>query len=394
MVPVRDTGGPRFPRRGLCRHRGSGSPGIDNTAGGVFVLATSLWPPGGVERYSARLVAALADIAGDDSVDVVALWRPRGAATPRGRLVFTGRPPGRRLRLGDRAAVMAAGVAAVMRRRPDAIVVAHPHLAYAGAIVAAVAARPLIVVAHGREVWEPCSVAVRWGLRRAAAVWPVSQFTAREVVAHQGVDAARVRVLHPGVEVPPPSDGARRDPTVLAVARLTTESAYKGIDTLLACWPTVRRSVPDAHLVIVGDGAARARLEAQASAGVRFTGAITDADLADRYATAAVFALPSRARTGPGAEGDGFGLVYVEAALAGLPVVAGEGGAAEAMVDGLTGLKVDPRDHATVAAAIIELLQDREHAAELGRAGHRRAVEEFSAAAFRARVRHALESVT
>jgi phosphatidylinositol alpha-1,6-mannosyltransferase len=100
-----------------------------------------------------------------------------------------------------------------------------------------------------------------------------------------------------------------------------------------------------------------------------------------------VFALPSRLSVGPRAEGEGFGLVFVEAAAAGLPVVAGRGGAVDEVVeDGETGLLVDPRDANEVAAAVGRLLADPRMAARLGQAGRRRVVTEFTFERFRERM--------
>jgi phosphatidylinositol alpha-1,6-mannosyltransferase len=85
-----------------------------------------------------------------------------------------------------------------------------------------------------------------------------------------------------------------------------------------------------------------------------------------------VFAMPSRvpARSA----GEGFGIVYLEAGVHGLPVVAGRaGGALDAVLDGSTGLLVDPTDHVQVAQAITRLLTDRESAARMGAAGSERA---------------------
>src|SRR5207249_10983994 len=114
--------------------------------------------------------------------------------------------------------------------------------------------------------------------------------------------------------------------------------------------------VRDAELVIVGDGPDRQRLERTASllrldGRVRFAGRVSDEELASLYAGATVFALPGRARLGPHPEGEGFGLVFIEAGAAGLPVVAGRaGGTTEAVVDGETGLLVDPEDPDDIAA--------------------------------------------
>ena len=135
---------------------------------------------------------------------------------------------------------------------------------------------------------------------------------------------------------------------------------------------------------MVGEGADRARLTALADAlaltsRVHFAGHLSDGDLASIYARARVFALPSRYTAGRHPEGEGFGLVFVEAGAAGLPVVAGSGGVAEEVVpDGVSGLLVDPRDERQVALAVTRLLADPELARRLGTQGKARAAEIFS----------------
>ena len=86
---------------------------------------------------------------------------------------------------------------------------------------------------------------------------------------------------------------------VLSVARLDPHDRYKGVDTLIEAWPRVVADQPDAELIVVGEGADRARLEALARANgtdsrVRFAGRIDDSELQELYRTAAVFALPIR----------------------------------------------------------------------------------------------------
>jgi len=126
---------------------------------------------------------------------------------------------------------------------------------------------------------------------------------------------------------------------------------------------------------------------------VEFAGRLSDDELADRYATASLFALPARHRTGRDAQGEGFGLVFVEAGAAGLPVVAGAGGGAdEAVEHDVSGLVVDPTDSRTVAAAIVGVLTDTELAERLGRGGRQLATTRFSYESFREGVAEMIET--
>ena len=111
---------------------------------------------------------------------------------------------------------------------------------------------------------------------------------------------------------------------------------------------------------------------------MRFLGKVPDDDLPKLYGCADVFAMLCRDRWA-GLEQEGFGIVFVEAAAAGVPVVAGaSGGAAEAVADGVTGAVVDrPKDVYAVTRALDRLLADPDLRQRQGAAGRTRAVEQF-----------------
>jgi phosphatidylinositol alpha-1,6-mannosyltransferase len=111
---------------------------------------------------------------------------------------------------------------------------------------------------------------------------------------------------------------------------------------------------------------------------VTFLGRVSERDLARVYASADVFAMSCRERWG-GAEAEGFGIVFLEAAACGVPSVAGRsGGAHEAVVDGQTGFVIEPRDVHAVRVALDALCHDPELGARLGHAARDRAVGEYS----------------
>jgi phosphatidylinositol alpha-1,6-mannosyltransferase len=186
---------------------------------------------------------------------------------------------------------------------------------------------------------------------------------------------------------------------VLTVARLDAADAYKGVDTLILAWPLVLAQRPQAELIVVGDGNDRQRLEAMADvlgieSRVRFLGRVSDGALRRAYASAQIFALPGRHSAGVVAEGEGFGLVFIEAGAAGLPVVAGRGaGTDDAVAHGVSGLLVDARELHDVARAIVLLLGDPTLARRLGRGGRERAAGLFSESRFRREVGSLLDQL-
>src|SRR5262249_10857632 len=125
-------------------------------------------------------------------------------------------------------------------------------------------------------------------------------------------------------------------------------SDEKRLSVLLDAFAQVRGVVPDARLVVVGDGPARAELESVAPPGTRFLGELRGDALADVYAAADLFCFPSTTAT--------FGQVRLEAAASGRPVVASAAGGATELVDHeTTGLLVAPDDPVDLARALVRL---------------------------------------
>jgi len=168
-------------------------------------------------------------------------------------------------------------------------------------------------------------------------------------------------------------------PLVVGLSRLVPR---KGFDTLLEAGALLVERVPKLQIAIAGSGRDRARLERRArrlGSPVRFLGRVDDAEIAPLLASADVFAMLCRERW-MGLEQEGFGIVFLEASSCAVPVVAGQsGGSAEAVVDQLTGIVLDPpNDARAVAAALERLLGDDLLRASIGRAGRRRAEDEFT----------------
>jgi phosphatidyl-myo-inositol dimannoside synthase len=159
---------------------------------------------------------------------------------------------------------------------------------------------------------------------------------------------------------------------VVCVSRMVPR---KGQDTLIMAWPAIRAQVPgDPLLVLVGDGPYKTSLGRLAtrlgvSGSVLFTGPVSRADLPAWYDAGTVFAMPCRTRRG-GLDVEGLGIVYLEAAATGLPLIGGDsGGAPDAVIDGETGYVVPGGDHGALAERLIELLADPCGAAAMGEKG-------------------------
>ena len=157
------------------------------------------------------------------------------------------------------------------------------------------------------------------------------------------------------------------------------------MDTLIEAAARLARSGrhPQLTVAIAGSGRDRPRLERairKTGAPVRLLGRVPSPDLPGLYACADVFALCCRSRWA-GLEQEGFGIVFLEAAAAGIPSVAGDsGGCAEAVIDGETGFVIgNPiRRRGAVADAIDRLLSDPALASRQGQAARHRAETEFA----------------
>jgi phosphatidylinositol alpha-1,6-mannosyltransferase len=165
----------------------------------------------------------------------------------------------------------------------------------------------------------------------------------------------------------------------------------KGHDVVLRAVARLRHTIPRLTYVIAGDGphaAVLKRLASELGVGdcVRFLGRIQAEDLPGLYAASDVFVMPSRLRDSDN-DVEGFGIVYVEASACERPVIGGRsGGVEDAIVDGKTGLLVDPLDVEALAASIERLWRYPELRATLGQAGRHRAMSELTWRHFAGRV--------
>ncbi len=272
---------------------------------------------------------------------------------------------------------------------------------------------PYGVVLHGAEVTVPGR------LPGSRAVLGHVLRGARLVVSAGRYPAAEGRRAAPGmtatvVEIPPgvdigaitPLKAAERraartrlglpahGPLLAGVSRLVPR---KGMDVLIEAANRLAPSYPDLVVAVAGDGRDLARLRRLAAASpvaVRVLGRVSDQDRAALLGAADVFVMACRNRW-MGLEQEGFGIVFLEAAAAGVPQVAGDsGGASEAVLDGVTGLVVEaPGDPGAVAEALRSLLADPTRRRRMGRAARARVLESFDNDVLASRLAEALAGV-
>jgi phosphatidyl-myo-inositol dimannoside synthase len=280
-------------------------------------------------------------------------------------------------------------------------------------LVGPVVGLPYAVVLHGAEVTVPGRLPVARRtlgavLGRARLVICAGRYPAAEARRAAPSMTAPVVEVPPGVDLDrfrPLSDEERAKaravwglpaggPLVVSISRLVPR---KGMDVLIAAAAALAPSFPGLTVAIAGDGRDLSRLAGlvrSTGAPVRLLGRVDDEDLPRLYGAADVFAMACRNRWFD-LEQEGFGIVFLEAAAAGVAQVAGRsGGADEAVIDGETGLVVaDPHDPGAVAHALRRLLADDDRRRRMGRAARARVEESFGYGFLARRLADALQDV-
>jgi glycosyltransferase involved in cell wall biosynthesis len=195
-----------------------------------------------------------------------------------------------------------------------------------------------------------------------------------------GIPADNITVNYIGVDTntfkPGPIPISKRSKRILFVGRLVEK---KGTAYLIRAFAGVRKKIPDAKLVIVGDGPLRSSLRALAASlnvPVDFLGALSSDQIRDQMDQARAFCLPSITATNGDAEG--LPIAILEAQSSGLPVVtSARGGVGEAVINGLTGSAVKEAAIDSLEEALHLLLSNGQLAEALGKRGRDQAVEQF-----------------
>ena len=253
-------------------------------------------------------------------------------------------------------------------------------------------AQHIVALSHGHEVWWskvwPFSWAISEIARSVDVVTYLGDFT-HQAIARRFKDKNKLTKIAPGIDTEHfrPLDGRElREKygiadraTIVSVGRLVHR---KGQDRLVEAMPLVLKEIPEAHLVFIGEGPHRKRLDElvkkfKLENHVTFIGRIQYSDLPRHFSLGDIFAMPSRSRLF-GLEVEGLGIVYLEASACGLPVVGGNsGGAPDAVKEGITGFVVDGNKLPEIADRIITLLKDDELRNQMGNAGRSWAMEEW-----------------
>ena len=249
----------------------------------------------------------------------------------------------------------------------------------------------VIALTHGHEVWWAKIPPFSWLLRYASSgidfVGVLGDYTERAI--SKAVNREKLIRIAPGIDIQhftKTGSSLRKDlqlgnrPVIICVGRLVHR---KGQDKLIEALPEIKKFIPDAILLIVGEGPHRKELDLLVTKykledSVKFIGRISYDDLPKYLSASDLFAMPSRDRLF-GLEVEGLGIVYLEASACQLPVIVGRsGGATDALLEGVTGISVNGRDTNEIAGAVVKLLGNKKLAEEMGKSGRKWIESEWS----------------
>lgn len=259
---------------------------------------------------------------------------------------------------------------------------------------------PYWMCAYGVEAWGSFTRLQIQALKNAKCIISISNYTA-DKIRERLFKSLRIFVVPNPVDTNmfiPPSISVINDKKILlTVSRISSNERYKGHEIVIQALPLIEDKLKTPVLYkVVGSGDDVGYLRSLAAQvgvkdRVRFVGYLPHLSipLIEAYQNCDVFVMPSRVERCKNGRwtGEGFGNVYIEAAACSKPVIASnQGGAAEAILDGVTGFAVDPTSPEAVAEAAYKLLSDSTLASQMGQAGRKFVSENFSTQVFQHRV--------
>jgi len=344
----------------------------------LLLQTTTFSAHGGIPTYNRVVCRALQNFAPDIEKQLLILAEaPEHIESPSKEL------PGLRMKAfsGARLALVTNLFRIAVTEPVDLLLIGHVNYAPVGLALKLIMPRLQYgVMVHGIEVWSRLPRLKRHALQSADFITSVSQYTKDQVVSLNDVTPDRVYLLPNALESS--ENRTDSDPKLpsglklLSVCRLDRAERYKGIDTVIEALPAVIKQIPSLNYYVVGDGTDLERHKTLArekgvADRVHFLGSVSASELQSHYRACDVFVMPS--------DGEGFGIVYLEAMQHGKPVIAARSGAApEVVLDGVTGRLVEYGNREELARTLIELCLDGEQRRSLGSSGYRRLQDNFT----------------
>ncbi len=324
----------------------------------LALITESFGGIGGIAQSNQDLLKALAETELGNEIVVLPRFSDKKIENLPNRIKFM--PPQRgRLAYG----LFSFGVL-MSKGRFDMIFCGHIFMSPLAAFLSDFARIPFWAHLYGVESWQKPSSLIRRSVEKAKFVTAISRYTRRRFLSWANVAPGSVHLLPPVLHErfspgPKPIDLIKRygfegKKVLLTVGRLSKAEKYKGHDKVIKVLPRLVKSYPDLVYAIAGDGDDRPRLENWAKQcgvdrHVFFMGEAEDSELPLIYRMADGFAMPST--------GEGFGIVFLEAAASGVPVLGGnQDGSTDALLDGEFGLMVNPENEEDLIQGLEKLL--------------------------------------
>ncbi|WP_017304564.1 glycosyltransferase family 4 protein [Spirulina subsalsa] len=343
----------------------------------VFVFLEIFAQEGGIQSYVKDILEAYQNLTEKPDcpyqADVLLLRDSADSQNPfsGGDLTFhyflSGMPWLGRLRLA------AALLKTLLTQRPHHVFCGHINLAPLIHTLCKPLGIPYTVLTYGKEVWEVLPESKRYALQAAQGIWTISRYSRDRLCKANQIPENQVQFLPcivdetqftPGEK--PPSLLEKYHLTgctvLMTVARLWSGDPYKGVDVTIRALPAILKEFPEVKYLIIGRGDDQPRLAQLAqdlgvAERVIFAGFVPTEDLSAHYRVADIYVMPSQ---------EGFGIVYLEAMVSGIPVISGDNdGSADPLQDGRVGWRVPHRDVDSVAQACLEVLRNLNNPAEL-----------------------------
>lgn len=354
----------------------------------ILLLALCVYSKqGGIEQYLRRMIQIFREEATHD-IHVISLWdTPQDFAEISPTFSFQSAR-------SNKIRAINLFLRKLIDYKPEIIIVGHVLLI--PILILARIFRPearIFLNTYGYEVWDDPRFrkAPQWEKLIVGPlvnkVISISQFTAQKMQQSYRIPEAKFRILAPAVNTEgmvtlgEERGGKYHQPVLLSVTRLTENDWYKGVDKVLECLPVVLREFPQVTYCVIGEGALKQKYidyarELGISEHVNFLGYVGEQDLINAYLQAYLFILPS--------QGEGFGIVYIEAWKHALPVIASNCDAASEIIDdGVDGFLVDPYDRQHLENRVLQLLRDPDLAQRMGWAGQNKVLTQYSNSIFR-----------
>ncbi len=275
--------------------------------------------------------------------------------------------------------------------KPTLLFNGHVSLGPLVALLSRMTKIPYVTCVYGIESWGNLWPQDEWALRHSDFILSISEWT-KKILVERGYSQEQIKIVYPCLphyfQNVVPRNRNSEIITLLTVSRLSAQEKYKGHDHVIYALSLLKQSHPSLKLryVIQGEGSDKARLEKlvqhfKVRDWVNFQPALKDRqDLFKTYQEADIFIMPSQFGIKNNQwRGEGFGIVYAEAASFGLPSIAYDcGGATDIIENGKTGLLVPQGNTHELAKSILTLVENHSLRVQMGNQARLRVREKFS----------------